>query len=164
MTSVRLEGKDRARAAAMASIEELEARFAANLSEVVQEIDDHIKAVTPVNTGQAVRNYIWTRETPNSIVYDAIDNGPVGPTNSMPLGVEPRRGVNEDAAAESLAGLDIEVNPFGTFYLTNLSPDIVGLEAGTLPGPPLRSRSPNGMFGITALYIKSLVASKGMFK
>lgn len=159
-----IEGKDRARAAAMASIEALEQRFAANLEDVVREIDDHIKSVTPVNTGQAVRNYIWTIGTPNAVTYDAIDSGPVGRTNQMALGVEPRRPANEQAAAESITNLNLRGNPFGVIYLTNLSPDIVGLEAGTLPGPPLRSRSPNGMFGITAQYIKGYIAAKGMFK
>lgn len=159
-----IEGKDRARAAAMASIAEAEARFAANLEDVVREIDEHIKAVTPVNTGQAVRNYIWSMNTPNSVVHDAIDSGPVGRTNSMALGVEPRRAANENASAETISSLNLRANPFGVIHLTNLSPDIVGLEAGTLPGPPLRSRSPNGMFGITAQYIKGYIASKGMFK
>lgn len=160
----RIDGKADARKAAMASIEALEKRFATNVETLVREIDTHIKALTPVNTGQAVRNYIWTRDTPNSIVYDAIDNGPTGNTNSMALGAEPRRGPNEDAAAQTLASLNAGSNPFGVFYLTNLSPDIVGLELGLLPGPPMKSRSPNGMFGITSDFFNTLVASRGMLK
>lgn len=157
-----LVGKEKARAAALASIDKLERKFAQNLQQLCEEVDRHIKSVTPVNTGQAVRNYIWTLNTPNSVVFDAIDNGPPGPTNQMPLGVEPRRAVNEDAAAATLHNLNLVANPFGTIFLTNLSPDIVGLEMGTLPGPPLKSRSPRGMFGITNAYINTLVASKGM--
>lgn len=160
--SFRIEGKDRARKNALASIEELERRFTHNLDSLIVEIDNHIKSVTPVNEGQAVRNYIWTRNTPNTVVYEAIDNGPPGATNNMALGSEPRRAVNEAAAADSLGTLGVIANPFATFYLTNLSPDIVGLELGILPGPPLSSRSPQGMFGITAAYFNSLVASRGM--
>lgn len=162
MPGARLEGKDKARKAALASIEELERRFAANVENLVEEVDTFIKSVTPVNTGQAVRNYIWTRGAPNTVVFDAIDNGDPGPTNSMPLGQEPRRGVNEAAAAESLIGLGIGTNPFGTIYLTNLSPDIEGLELGLLPGPPLHSRSPAGMFGITQAYVKALLDAQGI--
>lgn len=158
----RLIGKDQARKAALDSIAELERRFAANVETLVHEVDTFIKSITPVNTGQAVRNYIWTRDMPNTMVYDAIDNGPPGATNSMPLGEEPRRAVNEAAAAESLTGLGITANPFAPIILTNLAPDIEGLELGILPGPPLHSRSPSGMFGVTAQYVKTLIASKGI--
>lgn len=164
MARAEIIGKDAARAAAMASIAEAERKFALNLDALVRDIDDHIKALTPVNTGQAVRNYIWSVGQPNSVVYEAIDNGPPGPTNSMTLGSEPRRGPNEAAAARSLGTLGIAANPFAVIYLTNLSPDIEGLELGLLPGPPLRSRSPSGMFGITAAYFNSLIASKGMLR
>jgi hypothetical protein len=157
-------GKDRARSDAMASIDKLEKRFAQNVNWLVNEIDNHIKSVTPVNTGQAVRNYIWSRNVASSITYDAIDNGPPGPTNSMALGQEPRRGVNEAAAAQSLSALNALGDPFGELILANNSPDIVGLERGDLPGPPLRSRSPAGMFGITESYVNTLVRAKGMFK
>lgn len=164
MARAELVGKDAARRNAMASIEALERKFTQNLDQLVRDIDDHIKALTPVNTGQAVRNYIWSIGSPNSIVYDAIDNGPPGPTNSMSLGSEPRRGPNEEAAARSLTTLNLQQNPFAQIYLTNLSPDIEGLELGLLPGPPLRSRSPSGMFGITASYFNSVIASRGMLR
>jgi hypothetical protein len=157
-------GKDKARAAAMASIDALEARFAQNIETLCEDIDKHIKALTPVNTGEAVRNYIWTTGTPNSTVYKAIANGPTGPTNSMRLGSEPRRPANEAAAAESLKSLNLKANPFATIYLSNVAQDIVGLELGILPGPPYRSRSPQGMFGITSQHFNILVAAQGILK
>lgn len=112
------------------------------------EIDFYIKSLTPVHSGQSVRNYIWTTKAPFVGVIEAIDNGPTGHTNAMRLGEEPRREINEEAAAVSLAQLDFK-NPFQTFYLTNNAPQIGGLELGLLPGPPLKSRSPAGMFGLT---------------
>lgn len=157
-----LRGKEQAYKAAMASIEAAEARFALNVSALCEEIDSTIKSLTPVNTGQAVRNYIWSRDVPNTVVYEAIDNGPTGHTNQMALGIEPRRKPNEEAAHQSLIALGLGVNPFGVIYLTNLSPDIEGLEAGLFPEPPLRQRSPQGMFGVTAAYVRALVESKGM--
>ena len=153
--------KTQVRRAAFKSIADLEARFARNVKALVEDIDDHIKSLTPVYTGQAVRNYIWTVETPHMGVFDAIDNGPTGRTNSMALGAEPRRGPNEDAAARSLSSLNFR-NPFQTFILTNNSPDIVGLELGILPGPPLESRSPNGMFGLVHSFVNAKIAAKGI--
>lgn len=162
MTGARLEGKDQAHAAANASIDALEAKIAANIAALVEQVDTHIKALTPVNTGQAVRNYIWSRGSPSTTVYRAIDNGPTGNTNAMPLGSEPRRAPNEAAAAQSLGNLGIKANPFGTIFLTNNAPDIAGLELGILPGPPFRSRSPQGMFGITSKYFNALIATQGI--
>lgn len=159
-----IQGKDAARQAALASIEQLERNFAKNIALIAEATDHYIKALTPVNTGQAVRNYIWTRNEPNTVVYEAINNGPPGHTNRMALGSEPRRKPNEAASHETLLGLGLSANPFGMIYLTNLSPDIEGLELGLLPGPPLRSRSPNGMFGVTSAFVKALIEAKGVLK
>lgn len=164
MTGARLEGKERALASAMASIDELERRFARNIEALVIEIDYHIKSVTPVHSGSAVRNYIWSRDVANLLVFSAIDNGPPGHTNKMALGTEPRRAVNEDAARDSLQTLRLAANPFGQIILANNDPDIVGIEMGILPGPPFKSRSPRGMFGITDSYFNALVASRGILK
>lgn len=143
------------------------ARFQGHLSvrlmEVCEEIDSYIKSLTPVYTGQTVRNYIWTTGAPNMTVFEAIDNGPPGHTNDLPLGVEPRRSANEEAARESLMGLDF-ANPFQTFYLTNNAPAVGGLELGMLPNPPLKSRSPNGMFGLTHEYINTKIGIQGFIR
>ena len=163
MATARLVGKNEARTAAMASIARAKEAFGRNVGEIIREADEVIKALTPVNTGQAVRNMIWSTGSPNGNVFDAIDNGPTGPTNTMTLGAEPRRQPNEDAAEMTLSGLNLG-NPFQTFYLTNLSPDIGGLELGILPGAPLTPRSPNGMFGIVEAQIATKVAAKGMLK
>lgn len=161
MARAELQGKQEARRAALESIDKLETRIARNIVGLVHDIDGFIKSVTPVNTGQAVRNYIWTMGSPFMGVLDAIDNGPPGPTNSMALGSEPRRGPNEAAAAESLSSINVG-NPFGVIYLTNNAPDIEGLEMGLLPGPPLKSRSPQGMFGLTQAHFNALVNARGI--
>jgi hypothetical protein len=159
--SFRVEGKDTARSKALASIDVLEKRFGRNVEKLVHDIDTYIKSKTPVYTGQAVRNYIWTAGEGSGTVHEAIDNGPTGNTNSMALGMEPRRGVNEAAAFQSLASMSF-ANPFAAFTLTNNSPDIEGLEYGTYPGAPLSSRSPNGMFGITQRHFMTVIGQKGM--
>lgn len=163
MAAARIVGKNEARASALASIKAMEAAFARNVETIIREVHEEVTSLTPVHTGQAVRNMIWTTGQPNSTVFDAIDNGPPGRTNNLVLGMEPRRAPNEAAAAETLEALNF-ANPFQTFYLTNLSPDIGGLELGLLPGPPLKSRSPNGMFGIAHQKIAVRIAAKGMLK
>lgn len=145
-----------------ASMAKFQQRLGAGIKEVCFEIDETIKAHTPVNTGKAVRNYIWSVGTPSRVVYDPIDNGPPGPTNSMALGTEPRRGPNEDASRETLLALDFS-NPFQSFILSNNADDIEGLEYGELPTAE-RSRSPNGMFGLTQNFISELVKAKGFLK
>lgn len=148
-------------AAAMQEIDALEKRIGANIQKIILETDTMIKALTPVWSGQAVRNYIWTTGVPFAGVYDAIDNGPTGATNSMALGTEPRRPANEAAAFESLIACNI-ANPFQAFILRNNSPDIEGLELGLLPEPPLKSRSANGMFIVVDTFIRAQIATKGL--
>jgi hypothetical protein len=163
MATAKIVGKEEARQSALASIARAKVNFAKNLAEIVIAADTEIKELTPVHSGQAVRNMIWSAGAPSVEVLEAIDNGPPGPTNSMALGQEPRRQPNEEAAGASLIGLNLS-NPFQTFYLTNLSPDIGGLELGLLPGAPMKSRSPNGMFGIVHAQLALIVESKGMLK
>jgi hypothetical protein len=142
------------------------AQFKRNLSQGIMitclAIDETLKSHTPVWSGKAVRNYIWSAGAPSMEVFAAIENGPTGPTNSMALGTEPRRAVNEEAAFESFLTLPFD-NPFQCFYLTNHAEDIAGLELGQLPTSD-RSRSPNGMFLLTQGYISALVNSKGFVR
>lgn len=124
--------------------------FSARLNNISRYAHKTLMSKTPVNEGTTVRNYILTMNTPSSTVYSPIESGPVGQTNNLPLGVEPRRDANERAAESSLSNLKIDpANPFVKIYISNNSDSVAGLELGLLPGDPFISRSPNGMFGIT---------------
>lgn len=144
------------------SMADFKRKLGNGIQAVCEEADDTIKSHTPVHSGLAVRNYIWTTGQPSTSMFDAIDNGPPGPTNSMELGQEPRRSVNEDAARASLSAIDFS-NPFQTFILTNNAKDIEGLEYGLLPTPQ-SSRSPSGMFGLTQNYIGEFIRSRGFLR
>lgn len=146
-----------------ASMSRFEQHLSVRIMVVCGEIDEYIKSLTPVYSGQSVRNYIWSSGSAFGGVLEAIDNGPTGRTNTMPLGVEPRREVNEEAAADSLLALDF-TNPFQTFILVNNAPQIAGLEYGLLPGPPLSQRSPNGMFGLTHEYTITKILTQGFIR
>lgn len=124
--------------------------FAKRLERAARYSHKTLMSKTPVHEGTTVRNYILTMHTPSSTVYSPIESGPVGRTNEMPLGAEPRRAANERAAEGSLSNLKIDPkNPFVKIYISNNSDSVAGLELGELPGAPFKSRSPSGMFGIT---------------
>lgn len=142
------------------SMKRFESSLSIRIMVLCGEIDFYIKSLTPVHSGQSVRNYVWTSGVAFQGVLAAIDNGPTGHTNSMPLGSEPRRHINEEASAASLLQLNF-TDPFQTFILTNNAPQIGGLELGLLPGPPLKSRSPAGMFGLTHAWVMLNINSRG---
>ncbi|RUW56739.1 hypothetical protein [Mesorhizobium sp. M8A.F.Ca.ET.021.01.1.1] len=124
--------------AKMQGIEDrIKKHFAKVVSRVVLEIDTSIHPRTPVWSGRAVRNMIWTKGTPNAVEHDPIGGGEEGPG---------RRGANSAAAHATREALDFS-NPFAVYWLTNNARHIEELEAGLLPYP---GKHPvDGMFGIT---------------
>jgi hypothetical protein len=107
-----------------------------------------ITSKTPVWTGKALRNWIWTVGAPyGGGELPALGSGPPGPTNSMPLGAEPRRPANQAAADASFAQLNMK-NPYQQFWLSNNASDIADLEYGKLPTPGT-SRNSKGMVRVT---------------
>jgi hypothetical protein len=124
-------------------------QFAKLVSRVVLEIDTTIHPRTPVWSGRAIRNMIWTRGAPNATEYEPIGGGEVG---------EGRRGPNSAAAHATRQALDFS-NPFATYWLSNNAHHIGDLEAGNLPYP---GKHPvDGMFGIT---YAEVVAKLGTLK
>jgi hypothetical protein len=124
--------------------------FAKRLDTAARYSHKQLMSKTPVHEGTTVRNYILTMNAPSGAVYSPIESGPIGQTNNMPLGLEPRRGANEKAAEGSLTNLKIDPNkPFVKIFISNNTDSVAGLEVGELPGAPFKSRSPSGMFGIT---------------
>jgi hypothetical protein len=126
----------------------LEKRMVKLVSGIVRFAHRGTTRRTPVHTGQTLRNYTWTVGAPARGVKGDPGGPATGATNRMPLGPEPRRGAAQAEADASLGAL-VLTSPYQKFYLTNNSPQVVGLEYGRYPLPPLRQRSPNGMFRIT---------------
>jgi hypothetical protein len=115
---------------------------------------------TPVNTGQAVMNYVATGGAPY--------NGPprsagkaVEATNKLPIGSEKLRGAATAISVATLAGVDFS-DPYKTFWISNNTPHIGGLESGSLPEAPYRPRSPAGMFAVTVQELMSLLQSQSI--
>jgi hypothetical protein len=124
----------------------------------VQFLHEGVTSKTPVHTGAALRNWQWTVGTPSGTKLPDPGGVAPGPTNSMPLGPEPRRARAQADSDESFSALKF-TDPFQVFYLTNNDDDIMNLEYGKLPTPE-RSRSPAGMARVTMKELE--VAIRGM--
>lgn len=122
-------------------------KIAAAAKNIVYFIDASVHAKTPVHTGEAVRNMIWSMDMPSPASFPAIDNGPPGVTSQMALGAEPRRPPNAAAAKQTLRALTF-VDPFHVYILHNESSDIGLIEYGG-SGNPKYPRAPNGVFAVT---------------
>lgn len=131
---------------------EMKRKFAWRVMNVVHTLHHEIVALTPVWSGSAVANYQWSAGLPRFELIEPIDNGPPGHTNEMPLGTEPRREPNEALSLESLEALSF-ANPYQVFWLSNNDPDIMGIEIGTKPPPPLQIRNPQGMIAVSLEYV-----------
>lgn len=116
-------------------------------------LNEKILARTPVWEGDTVHNWRWSTRAPDMRHEDPINNGPPGATNEMALGDEPRRGVNETRARQSLMGA-LRARAPEDIYLTNTADSAVGVEYGLLPTPD-RSRV-DGAAGIVRLAIKEV--------
>jgi len=129
------------------------------LRAVTKVVHRSLLAKTPVYTGETVRNYILTMDSPHGgVVFPPIGIQDTGPTNSMSLGTEPRRAANEAASLATQGNLNLS-DPFKKIFISNASPAVAGLEMGLLPPPPLRSRSPQGMFAITLMEVSARLSS-----
>lgn len=132
--------------------ERLKKRFRVRVMRVCAFTHDKVTGTTPVWTGTALRSYTWSAGSPSMSVKGDPGGVATGHTNAMPIGVEPRRPMAQSEADASLLGLSF-TNPYQHFYLNNNTDHIGGLEYGNYPLPPLRQRSPAGMFRVTVTAI-----------
>jgi hypothetical protein len=120
------------------------------------KLNEKILANTPVWEGDTILNWRWSTRMPDLRHEEARGIGiEPGPTNTMPLGSEPRRRINEERPRRSLAGALKAKKPVD-IYLTNTSDSAQGLEYGLLPTPE-RSRVDGGK-GIVRLAIAEVMA------
>lgn len=122
--------------------------------EMMIYLTDRILALTPVWEGDSIVNWKWTVHAAHQGHIQARgQNIPTGHTNQMPLGSEPRRGINEEVVRQSLIDAlhDLKGGP-SDVYFSNNSETIVDLEYGLLPTPE-RSRSPHGIVRLAIIEV-----------
>lgn len=137
--------------------ERFEKMFRAKVRKLVSEGMRRLIAKTPVQTGQAVINYVATGGSPYTGPVKAGGEAQPG-TNKMPLGSEMNRGGAAATAMATVTSVDF-TDPYQTFYITNRAPHIGGLESGSLPKAPYVPRSPAGMFAITVQELSALLST-----
>lgn len=126
------------------------------------QMNERLLARTPVWEGTTIRNWQWALGSPTRSVKPA-EGGQIdpGPTNTMALGQEPRRAVNEAAQrsdfAVFLARLMAE-QKVPNIYLTNPAPNAAGVEYGMLPTAE-RSRTPAG--GVIRMALAETLTAMG---
>lgn len=133
-------------------VKRAEKKYDEKLDKMLIRLNELILSRTPVWEGDTVHNWRWSTRRPDFRHEDPIAS-PTDPghTNSMALGDEPRRRVNETRARQSLAGALRAKEPID-IYLTNSSDTAVELEAGLLP---TRAQF-RGQRGFVALSIKQV--------
>lgn len=136
----------------------IERIFANKVRDICYTLHHSITNLTPVNTGRTLANYQWSTGAPAVGMVTESGSGQVEATNSLALGVESRRPENQAIADASLASINFS-KPFQSFYLTNNDPTTSHLEDGEWPEAPFVSRSPQGMFTISFIYVEELLAS-----
>lgn len=119
---------------------EIDKRILRIVKKAIMAIDRGVHDKTPVWSGLAIRNMIWSEGQPNTVEYPEIKIGKVEN--------EGRRDANAAAARRSLSALNFR-NPYSVWYLSNASHHIAELEAGQLPSPERSRVPPGGMFGLT---------------
>lgn len=130
-----------------AAIDDLEQKAIAETKRATRIIQAELFANTPVWSGETVRNYRWAvGAAPARGTLEAIGSGEPGPTNHLPMGEEPRRAANEDAALadmeSTLAALTKLSNVFGTNTAAATKWNMV--DSGVAPAPG-KARNPGGV-------------------
>lgn len=120
--------------------------------EISNTLETMILAKTPVHTGSVIANFQWSVGSSFLGVIPAINNGPTGATNKMPLGSEPRRAPNAEVSKMSLQNMKFKMGD--VVYLTNNDPDYHEVEAGVFPPPPFRVRS-SAMASLAIAFVKA---------
>ena len=109
------------------------------IMQITTYINMNVHERTPVWSGLALRNMIWSTDRPNLSEHAAIESGPEG---------EGRRGANAAAAMLTFTTMRV-ARPFGKYILSNSAHHIEDLEAGLLPSPDRSRVAPGGIFFIT---------------
>lgn len=128
----------------------IDAKMARLVKALVMKIDTSVHDKTPVWSGLAVRNMIWTTGRPNTTEFEEIKQGSIEN--------EGRRNANAAAARQTRDAVLNFKKPYGIWYLSNASEHIFDLEAGKLPSPDRSRVPPGGMFGLTYAEVRSGVA------
>lgn len=127
----------------------IDRKVASLVKRLIMKIDISVHEKTPVWSGLAIRNMIWTKGQPNATEYPELKQGSVEDEGRRPANAAAARRTRD----AQLGGA--HKNPYGVWYLSNASHHIFELEAGNLPSPDRSRVPPGGMFGLTYAQLRA---------
>jgi hypothetical protein len=147
MATVKMLGIQELNRALKAEVKKLEQEAVEETRKAAEVVTEAFFDRTPVWMGTTIRNYAWGRNRmPTGGEKRAVGSGSPGPTNSMALGSEPRRGANEAAVIAQMSATIGPMRRLSSLYFTNLVNsgkwDLV--DSGSAPTPD-RARNPGGV-------------------
>ncbi len=120
--------------------------------------------ITPVNTGETLRNYAVGINAPNRTYHPPLGQQPPAPTNKLGApGTEPNRGANQAAAMGEISQA-LSFKKLATVYITNnvASDKWELIESGNAPGAPFINRGPGGQSALATAGVRN--GSGGLWK
>lgn len=134
----------------MSGIEDrLNKKVARLVRSLIMRIDISVHEKTPVWSGLAIRNMIWSAGSPNTTQYPEIKQGSVEDEGRRPANAAAARRTRDSVLST------VGKKPYGVWYLSNASHHIFELEAGNLPSPERSRVPPGGMFGLTYAQLRA---------
>lgn len=113
--------------------------------DATRKLVEELMARTPVWQGTTLRNFQVGIDAPSTLELTAEGAGDPGPTNSMPIGAEPRRPENEDAVRSDMESELESFDELGhTIIVSNTSENWDLVDNGSAPTPD-RARNPGGV-------------------
>lgn len=110
-------------------------RFRQKVFLTAQYVHISLTSLTAVWMGTSLANWQWsTGRAASGVLTARGGRREPGKTNSMSLGAEPRRDVNQKMADASFRRLSFK-DPYLKFVLANNDPKIGQMDAGKLPRP-----------------------------
>lgn len=139
------------RAAAAALEQEACTRARIDVMSLLQMLID----ITPVNTGETVRNFAVSVAGRASGLKPPLGQQPPGPTNLLPIGDEPNRAQNEAAAIQDATASLSSYRKLAPLVVSNAVAQWGLIESGQAPGAPWKNRGAGGHTGLAQAYLRS---------
>lgn len=139
-----------------AAVKELEKQAVIETKIAARKAVNAMMPITPVNTGETVRNYMVGAGQPNRTYKAPGGQQPPGPTNILALGQEPNRAPNESAAwadIESALGFTKLQDVFVTNNVDDGKWSLI--ESGNAPGAPFTNRGPGGQSSLAEAAVRN---------
>jgi len=120
-------------------------RYRQRVNLILHRLTERVMISTAVWEGETLANWRWSVGSPATGNIEAFGTDDPGPTNTMQLGAEPRRGANERPMLASLSRIKALKTLPDKIFLTNTGTIAMEMEYGMVPGAPGQRVRSEGM-------------------